>query len=224
MKPKDLKPVFTWEERRVLIQDRVWYFPEHYVEKNFEFPGWNDNSLFGNEKPISVEYCSGNGDWILSKAEAHPERNWVAVEKQFKRVRKIWSKMKNRGVNNLVIVCGEGCRWTEAYVPGGSVSEAYINFPDPWPKDRHAKHRIIKPEFSKQLRRILTEDGTVTLVTDDQDYSHLMVDVFSTTPGFVPSYPAPHFITNRSDYGDSYFDHLWRELGRTIRYHRFEAK
>lgn len=221
MKPKDLKSVFGWDDRRVLIKERVWYFPDYYEDANFIFPGWDSSQLFGNNKPIHVEYCSGNGTWIANKAKQYPNINWVAVEIQFKRVRKIWSKIQNEGLDNLIVVCGEGNRWTKTYVADNTISKAYVNFPDPWPKGRHAKHRIISPAFAAEIGRILVPGGQIMMVTDDAPYSDIMVDTFRDAQGFKPLHPEPYYTTEFNDYGSSYFDELWRDKGREIRYHQF---
>jgi len=223
MKPKDLKPPTTWEERYVTIQDRVWYVPEHYQRYDqYTFPGWRHGDLFGNDHPVVIEYCSGNGTWIAHRAAEHAKLNWLAVEKRFDRVRKIWSKIKNQALGNLVALCGEAETATRHYFPAGSVDAIYINFPDPWPKKRHAKHRLIKSSFLDEMERILKSGGTVCIVTDDPDYSELVIEEFARHPSFSSSYPAPYYITDLPDYGASYFEELWREKGRVIRYHLFQ--
>lgn len=221
MNHKGLKSVFSWDDRRVLIQDRIWYFPDYHEDSQFVFPGWESPQLFGNNNPIHVEYCSGNGIWIAQKAAQYPEINWVAVEIQFKRVRKIWTKIQNQKLPNLIIVCGEGNRWTRTYVPPGSISKAYVNFPDPWPKERHAKHRIISDPFANEMGRILKPGGEMMMVTDDAPYSSIMVNTFMKAPLFKPKNPFPHYLTELNDYGSSYFNELWRDKGREIRYHQF---
>lgn len=222
MKPEDLKSPFAWDARRVLLQDRVWYVPDYYDHyQEFTFPGWKDPLLFGNENPVKIEYCSGNGTWIVAKAEENPQVNWVAVEKQFFRARKIWARMKNRQLNNLLIVCGEASTVTRHYIPSKTVSEVFINFPDPWPKARHAKHRLIQPAFIQEIGRILKEGHHWTFVTDDPDYSQLLLEEMAPYKEFVPSFPSPHYVTDLPGYGSSYFEELWREKGRDIRYHRF---
>lgn len=222
MKPKDLKPPTNWEQRYVTIRDRVWYVPEHYeAYDQYPFPGWSHADLFGQDRPVVVEYCSGNGTWIANKAAEQAELNWLAVEKRFDRVRKIWSKIKNRALPNLVALCGEGQTATHHYFPSQSVDAVYVNFPDPWPKKRHAKHRLIKASFLDELERVLKPSGTVCIVTDDATYSELVIEEFTRHPGFAPSYPAPYFVTEWPGYGESYFEELWREKGRVIRYHLF---
>lgn len=220
MKPEDLKPPHSRADQRVLIADRVWYVPLHEsTPSNFAFDGWN--IAFANSNPVILEYCSGNGAWIANKAILNPEINWVAVERKFDRVRKIWSKIKNHQLDNLLVVCGEANDATQRYFPSDSVADIHINFPDPWPKNRHAKNRLIQPEFTSQLHRVLKNDGVLTFVTDDGPYSEWTIDIIQRHGGFVSAYPEPYFITDESSYGTSYFDQLWRSKGKTIRYHRF---
>lgn len=225
MKPHDLKSPFTWNQRHVTIHDRVWYVPGKYNDfQSFSFPGWEHPNLFGRNAPICIEYCSGNGAWIAAKAQSEPETNWVAVEMKFERVRKIWSKIKNHQLNNLLVVCGEGFKVTHHYFPSSSVKAVYINFPDPWPKRRHGKHRIVQPSFMSEIHRVLEPKGSVTLATDDESYSRSMIDVLMKVPGFQSELPAPYYTHDFPDYGTSYFEDLWREKGKSIHYHLFSKE
>lgn len=222
MKPEDLKVPFVWEEPTILINDRVWYVPEKAINPSFEFAGWTHSDFFGNDKPICLEYCSGNGAWVAAKAVEHPNMNWVALEMKFSRVRKIWSKVKNLKLDNLLVICGEGNQVTQKYLADEAISHIYINFPDPWPKRRHAKYRLIQPEFVNQLKRILKKEGILTFVTDDEAYSEWTIKIMSNNSAFESLYPQPFYSENMPDYGTSYFDQLWREKGKKIRYHAFK--
>ena len=221
MKPKDLSPPFpSRADRHVMIEDGVWYVPDmDGVDEAFTFTGWD--SLFGTDQPIHLEFCSGNGDWIVEQAEQQPKKNWVAVEVRFMRVRKIWSKMKNRGLENLFIICGEAKGVSQRYFPAHSLSGVYVHFPDPWPKRRHAKHRLIEPQFVEELARTMRADARATLVTDDPDYSALMIREMSASPAFRSLHPSPYYVAAEGQYGPSYFEALWRRLGRTIYHHQF---
>lgn len=222
MKPEDLKSPFTWDKRHILVQDRVWYVPDQFDDfGSFSFPGWNHFDIFEQDRPICIEYCSGNGAWVAAKAQASTDYNWVAIERKFDRVRKIWSKIKNFSLPNLLAVCGEGYCITQQYIPSSSVHAVYINFPDPWPKKRHAKHRIIKTSFIEEIHRILQLDGTLTLATDDEAYSEMMIEVLHQVAGFQSLFPDPYYVTEYPDYGTSYFEDLWRQKGKTIRYHAY---
>lgn len=212
MKPKDLKFPFRWEERRPYLGDQVLFIPDYYTTYEvWTFPGWK--AIFGNDRPVVIEYCSGNGTWICDRAKKFPHFNWVAVEWRFERVRKIWSKAKNYGLSNLWVVCGEALTFTEAYVPSSSISNIFVNFPDPWPKLKHAKNRLFQSPFEKQLARILASKGELVVVTDDEPYGKQIVETLSQWNHLcVPEIP---------EYGTSYFDSLWRDKGRSIYYHRF---
>lgn len=218
MKPKDLKAAFAWEDRRPLIEDRIFHVPAHYEKHHeFDFPGWS--ALFGNDNPVCIEYCTGNGAWIEQRALQYPDKNWVAVEMRYDRVRKIWSKIKNGELPNLIVVCGEAWTFTHHYVPTASVEEVYINFPDPWPKEKHEKHRLMKPRFLDELARALKPGKTVTFVSDDPDYVTNTREVFQEHPRFTT-------LSVRNDdptYGTSWFETLWRRKGKDITYLNFMA-
>jgi tRNA (guanine-N7-)-methyltransferase len=206
MKPKDLPYPYKWEERRPLLKDNIFYVPEYYFKHKKElFP--NLQEYFGNDRPICLEYCSGNGEWILERAQKHPEINWIAVEIWFERVRKIYSKRVNYGVDNLLIISGEGLTFSREYLPEHCLDKVYVNFPDPWPKDRHAKHRIIQRSFVDELKRTVRPEGTVTLVTDNVPYKKQMEYEMQKWPKVNEGH---------ENYGSSFFERLWHSHGLTI--------
>jgi tRNA (guanine-N7-)-methyltransferase len=222
MKPKNLKSPLTWEERRPLIQDRVLFVPQYYDRHHeWPFPGWDHPEIFGRKAPIEVEYCSGNGLWVIEKARAHPERNWIAVERQFDRVRKIWSKMHNFGLSNLFIVCGEALTFTRFYVPDCSFAAIYINFPDPWPKQKHAKNRLLQEPFITQMARTSVSGAVATIVTDHFEYTTQINQAMLINQFWHACFPEPYFVTEWEDYGTSYFEALWREQGLKIHYMQY---
>jgi len=128
MKPKDLISPFKTEPKAVLLDriEKVFYIPARTERIQI---GFNFDRLFLREAPIHLEFCSGNGEWICKKAELHPELNWVALEIRFDRVQKIWSKMKNRGISNLFILCGEALDTATHYIPDGSVDAIITDIP-----------------------------------------------------------------------------------------------
>jgi len=219
MKPKDLPYPFCWEKRRVLIKNRILYIPEYFQSySSFRFPSWSSSEVFGNLHPVHIEFCSGNGSWVAQKALENPDLNWVAVEKRFDRVRKMWSKASNWGVKNLFIVCGDAGTCCQHYLPSNTVDGIYVNFPDPWPKTRHAKHRLIKKRFLKDLHRVLKPQTPLTLVTDDTAYCQRMISEAKEVPGLLFRDPEPYFLRENDGYGTSFFDSLWRSHGKTIHY------
>lgn len=223
MKPSHLKFPFSSLKREIIVQDHVWYIPEkNCPDYSFPFSGWNTPPYFDNDHPVCIEYCAGNGTWIANKALTNPHLNWVAVERKFSRVQKIWSKIQNLSLNNLFVVCGEGFQFTQRFLKPATIHEVYVNFPDPWPKRRHARHRIIQAPFVEEIRRILQPNGRFILTTDDAVYSSQMIDCLRNNRGFESEFPSPYFTTEWMDYGTSFFEDLWREKGKTIHYHAFK--
>lgn len=223
MRPEDLQSPFKDQaSRKTLIQDRVWYIFDS-PENDFIFPRWDDPLLFGNSNPIHIEFCSGNGAWIADKAIQNPHINWIALEKKYSRVKKIWAKIKNHNLSNLIVIAGEALFSLKTYLPDGFASEAYINFPDPWPKRRHAGNRLVQENFIGQVDRILKENCSFYLVTDDPNYSLQFIKEMGQYEGFCNQYEEG-FSLEIPDYGRaSYFEGLWREKGKTIRYHHYKT-
>ena len=203
---KDLKIPFTWEERYPVVVDRFFYIPGAYDYQKKSLP------FFDDDKPIVIEYCSGNGQWIGERAKQAPGTNWIAVEKRFDRARKIWLLLHRENLSNLFVVCGEGLIFTRYYAP--KAAEVYVNFPDPWPKSRHSKHRIVRREFIQELEEITLPKAKVTCVTDDAGYALEMAKEFAKCPSWQPLF----HTTSLPDYGNSYFNDLWIQMGRTIHY------
>lgn len=216
VKAKEFKIPYKWQERHVCIKDQVWFLPPNVPEDPFVFSGWEHPELFDSKRPVRVEYCSGNGSWIVEKARRHTEYNWLAVEKQFFRARQIWARAKSAGIKNIAVALAEGYELSQRYIPSATIEEVYVNFPDPWPKRRHCKHRIINVDFVNELARIVKPHGFITLVTDDDDYSVIMQQEVGNNAAFTATFePIP------ADYGSSFFESLFRGQDKTIKYHRY---
>lgn len=211
---------YKWDDRKVLLQDGILFIPE--LLDHYEPIEISSEALFGNSAPLHVEYCSGNGAWIASKALEFPDVNWIAIEKKFERAAKIWSLVKREQLKNLLVICGEGLTVTERYLKEGSIAQVFVNFPDPWPKKRHWKHRIITQPFLKQVHRILDPDGYLTFVTDDDDYSKVMTEELMLSKQFSPLAPEPFYLKALPGYGSSFFEQMWRRQGKNIYYHQWE--
>ena len=222
MRPKDLAfTIHGFDSRAPSYIDGVLTVPSFFTGHDLnKFPELKKR--LERAKTLHVEICSGNGEWIADRAQKNPDIFFVAVEKKFMRVRKIWSKMKNRDLKNLLIVSGMGEDFFDHYLEKHSVDQIFINFPDPWPKKRHAKHRIIKDSFLPPIASILKHGGTITVTTDSKEYSEEIIEVFERSPLFKNLYEQEGFAPLDEAYGGSYFRRLWEEDGRTNRLMSFE--
>ena len=140
--------------------------------------------LFPKNLPLEVELGSGDGSFLVEHANSHPERNFIGVERLLGRIRKMARKGQRAGLTNLRGIRIESSYFLEYLLPAQSGVALHIYFPDPWPKRKHWRHRLINERFPTLAHRALTPGGRVYLRTDDQDYFEQMVAVFTSCPSF----------------------------------------
>lgn len=140
--------------------------------------------LFPSAQPLEVELGSGDGGFIAQWAKLVPERNFLAVERLLGRLRKIDRKSRRAGLANVRPLRMEAWYVLEYLLPRASVSAIHIYFPDPWPKRKHRKNRLINEAFTETVARALAPGGTIYLRTDDKDYFDQMVRVFDGNARF----------------------------------------
>ncbi len=217
-KKEDFQIPFKWKDRQPVIIDGLLYIPNHYSKHHL----FKNQKYFENTNPMEIEYCSGNGQWIIEKAKVNPNINYIAVEIKFDRARKIWVKKHNENLKNLFVVLGEALIFTRYYLNNDSISNVFINFPDPWPKKKHEKNRLITQEFIHEVNKVIKKNKIITLVTDDIAYLNQIIEVFLKSKDFKPVYEKPYYIQNLEDFGDSFFDNLFRTKKKIINYLKFK--
>jgi len=141
-------------------------------------------NLFPCLQPVEVELGSGDGSFLVDYAARHPQINLIGVERLLGRLRKIDRKGRRAGLANLRCVRMEASYFLEYLLPKNSVQAIHIYFPDPWPKRKHRKHRLINQRFAQTARQALIPGGVVWLRTDDADYFAQMREVFGASPFF----------------------------------------
>jgi tRNA (guanine-N7-)-methyltransferase len=140
--------------------------------------------LFGRQQPLEVELGSGDGSFLLEYARQHPARNFLGVERLLGRIRKLDRKGRRLGLANLRGIRIECAYFLEFLLPAGVAQVLHVYFPDPWPKKKHRKYRLVGDRFPSLSRRVLQPGGCVHLRTDDPDYFEQMTGVFATTRAF----------------------------------------
>jgi len=144
------------------------------------------SSLFPRPQPLEIELGCGDASFLLHYAQAHPERNFIGVERLGGRIRKLDRKGRRAGLTNLRGVRIESGYFLEYLVSPKSASALHVYFPDPWPKRRHLKNRFINERFTEIAQRVLTPGGIVYLRTDHTDYFEQMTTVFAASTAFRP--------------------------------------
>jgi tRNA (guanine-N7-)-methyltransferase len=170
----------------------------HPITSLIERLDWRQ--LFLTPQPVEVELGSGDGSFLAQYARLHPERNFLGVERLLGRARKLERKALRAGLTNLRIIRLEAGYLTEHLLPHHSVEVFHIYFPDPWPKKKHHKNRLINERFVQLLGRVLTPGGWVHLRTDDQGYFSWMQDAFAAHPAFLSRTPPPELLALKTDF------------------------
>jgi len=182
---------------------------------------------------VKMEVCSGYGDWVVKRAEEERESaHWIGLEVRVDRVFSTWSKAQMLQVSNLLLLCGLAEEMMKKCIPDSSLSEIYVNYPDPPPPDLLcSSSTLVNDAFLIESARVLRPNGILVLVTDNSGYAARMQNVLLNhrsrfhsaieSESFQTEHP--HYFTCAlpSDYGFSYFDAMWKN-GNVNR--RFFAK
>lgn len=124
-------------------------------------------ALFGNDNPIHLEIGCGKGRFAIGMAEQHPDVNFIAVEREEGALIMAAERCQQQPLPNLRFVSFDAAELREVFAPG-EVDRIYLNFSDPWPKDRHAKRRLESRQFLARYDQILKKDGTIEFKTDNR--------------------------------------------------------
>lgn len=136
-------------------------------------------SLFGNIQPIKLEIGFGMGDFLIEMAVREPHSNFVGIDFSQDGIRKILARINNLQLKNIRVVYGDVREKIPLLFKDGELDTVYINFPDPWPRKRHFKRRLIKPGLVSLIAQKLAPDGYVHLATDSESYALEMLEYFN---------------------------------------------
>jgi len=142
--------------------------------------------LFPTPQRLEVELGCGDASFLADYAQRHPDRNFIGIERLLGRIRKLDRKGRRSGLTNLCGVQIESSYFLQYLLPRHSASVLHVYFPDPWPKKKHHKHRLINEPFPRLAGESLTPGGVVYLRTDDKDYFTQMTAVFGASAEYQP--------------------------------------
>jgi len=137
------------------------------------------NRLFGRSAPRTLEIGFGNGEHLLERALGSPERDFLGIEVHRPGIGHLLLAAGKAGIGNLRVIAHDAVEVLQCQIAPGSLDELQLLFPDPWPKSRHHKRRIVQPAFAALAASRLTHGGRLHLATDWEPYAQQMLDVLA---------------------------------------------
>lgn len=124
--------------------------------------------LFPAAGPLHIEIGMGKGRFLMALAALHPKRNYLGIERYSSVLLRALQKMEQNPLPNLKFLCIDAAELPQIFAPG-EISRIYLNFSDPWPKERHARRRLTSRQFLERYAAVLSPDGRLEFKTDNQD-------------------------------------------------------
>jgi tRNA (guanine-N7-)-methyltransferase len=169
--------------------------------------------VFGNSSPVELEIGIGKGTFLLEQAKSTPAVNFFGVEYARWFWRYASDRLRRHGCTNARTARAEASFFLREFVRDGSLSVVHIYFPDPWPKKRHHKRRLIQPAFMREVVRVLAPDGRLQVVTDHKDYFEQIEQVVSSSGMRVVDYNRPGSAAD-GEYVGTNFERKYEREGR----------
>jgi tRNA (guanine-N7-)-methyltransferase len=152
-------------------------------------------SLFGRVAPLEIEIGAGRGEFLIAHAATLPERNFLAVELSAPLVRLLTARAGLAELQNLRVARTDARPLVNLFLPCECVSAYHVYFPDPWPKRRHAKHRLFTPWFVANLRRTMAVGASLYIATDVSEYAESIFSMVQAQGLQPTSQPVPGVAT-----------------------------
>jgi tRNA (guanine-N7-)-methyltransferase len=209
--------MLTPEELKRVRAARLYEPPAYFrtLHKNEIFPPVPGRP----DTPLEIDIGCGDGSFLLDLASAHPDRDFLGLEKLLGRARKVARQAARRGLTNVKALQIDSPYAVRYLLPAGGVARVHLLFPDPWPKAKHAKNRLVQPAFCQDVHRLLVPGGEWLFKTDHPEYFDESVTVIRASGLFQElDWPANAFPYPHTD-----FERQWLAEGKSIQGARFAA-
>ncbi|MBS0375804.1 MAG: tRNA (guanosine(46)-N7)-methyltransferase TrmB [Proteobacteria bacterium] len=205
------------EGRITAAQSRA--LEEHWGRYGVEFHGTplDLDALFGRRAPRTLEIGFGDGETLVALAARHPERDYLGLEVHAPGVGHCLLRAAAAGLTNVRVLRHDAVEVLEHGLPPASLDEVLIYFPDPWPKKRHHKRRLLQPAFAALLATRLAPGGRLRLATDWAPYAEWMRAVLDPSAEFVNEAGAAGYVPRPAERPETKFERRGARLGQAAR-------
>jgi len=173
-------------------------------------------ALFGRAAPCMLEIGFGAGEALLEFATAHPKMDCIGIEVHRPGVGRLLLGAEAATLRNLRVICHDAVEVLQHQLAPASIELAHIFFPDPWPKKRHHKRRLIQPAFVELLAKALAPGGTLRLATDWEPYAQHMREVLDASAAFVNAAAEAGFVARSAERTPTRFERRGQRLGHGV--------
>lgn len=181
-------------------------------------------AVFGEDRPWALEIGAGKGHFLEAMGPQNPGMSFLGLEYKLKRCHLMGKRFKKLGLTNVKVIWAEATMFLKDYVAPGSLSAIYVNFPDPWPKRRHVRRRLLQEDFIALLVERLAPAGEMTIATDFVEYADEIADRLQRHPDLVPALEPPFIRPHLEGYPQTQFEKIFREQGLTLHFMRVRKK
>jgi len=214
--PRSIRSFVTRAGRITAAQERalVELWPKFGIE--FQPSPLEAHAVFGREAPRSLEIGFGNGENLVTLAAAHPERDFLGIEVHRPGVGRLLLALRARELTNVRVVCHDAVEVLAQQIPLCWLEEILVLFPDPWPKKRHHKRRLIQRSFAEVLARRLVPGGRLRLATDWEPYALEMLETLRTVPELLNEAAGGAFVPRPTEREPTRFERRGERLGHEV--------
>jgi tRNA (guanine-N7-)-methyltransferase len=184
-------------------------------------PQWGD--IFGNDHPLALEIGCGVGDFVVQMAALHPEWNFIAIDFYNKGCLKTCKRIDKAGLSNVRVLRVEARSFINACILPGSLRSVIINCPDPWPKLRHRKRRLVNTAFVDYLAHFMLPGADFYFATDFDDYGMDVSEFMSGQAGFENALGTDRYRHTLEGYPVSKYMRRFLDEGKHIYYVHYRA-
>jgi len=171
--------------------------------------------IFGNARPVEVEVGTGKGTFLIARASARPEVNFLGIEQARAYAYYAADRFGRAGLENVRMACIDAGPFFRRCLGDRSIWRVHVYFPDPWPKRRHHRRRLIQPPFVEQIRRVLQIGGQLILVTDHLGYFDQIANVLHEAKGLAVV-PQPKMSDTDGELVGTNFERKYIAQGRAF--------